>query len=107
MLPPESRGKTRLISISIDPVTDTPERLKQWSAEHGRGKADWTLLTGSKSDVDAVLKALQVFTAEKEKHEARVLVGGDGVATWVRDSALKSPGDILKLLQFYMDSSRQ
>jgi len=107
MLPPEARGRARLISISIDPLVDTPERLNEWSAARGRGSSDWTLLTGPKADIDAVLKALQVFTSDKNSHRADVLIGGDGVATWVRESALKPPAEILKLMQSYMDASRQ
>jgi protein SCO1/2 len=107
MLPAEARGKARLISISIDPLVDTPERLNEWSAARGRGGSDWTLVTGPKADIDAVLKALQVFTADKNSHQADVLIGGDGVTTWVHESALKPPGEILKLMQSYLEPSRR
>src|SRR5262249_32066449 len=52
-----------LISVSVDPVVDRPERLKEWA---GRFAAlpGWTLVTcaeGQKAEVDALLKALQVY----------------------------------------------
>jgi cytochrome oxidase Cu insertion factor (SCO1/SenC/PrrC family) len=50
----------RLISVSVDPVNDTPERLAAWSAKFGAGP-DWTLVTGDKQDVDGLLRALVQF----------------------------------------------
>src|SRR5262245_23926443 len=54
----------QLISISIDPLTDTPDRLKAWR-QRFNGGTGWTLLTGSKQDIDSLLTALDVFTASK------------------------------------------
>src|SRR2546430_7458148 len=36
-----------LVSISIDPVTDTPARMKQWGEQFG-ARPGWSLLTGDK-----------------------------------------------------------
>src|SRR3954447_5564908 len=54
-----------LISISVDPAVDTPERLDQWMRGFGEVGGRWTALTGPKEDVDRLLKALQVFTSDK------------------------------------------
>src|SRR5206468_11883772 len=43
--------EVRLVSISVDPVTDTPERLKAWSRNFGAGR-DWMLLTGEKPEIE-------------------------------------------------------
>ena len=52
------------ISISVDPATDTPERLKAWAAKF-RGGESWTLLTGSKPQVDELLRALGASSARR------------------------------------------
>jgi protein SCO1/2 len=49
-----------LISVSIDPAEDTPERLKAWGAMFG-ARPGWTLLTGAKQEIDELVKA---FTGE-------------------------------------------
>jgi protein SCO1/2 len=67
----------RLISVSVDPVTDTPQRLKTWSEKFNASEG-WTLLTGAKSDVDALLKAFGVFTADKWDHSPTALIGHAG-----------------------------
>jgi protein SCO1 len=95
--------KINLISISIDPVVDTPERLMHWSTETGQTGSDWTLLTGKKEDVDRLLKALQVFTPDKLSHAPVVLIGGDGTGDWARASALLPPSRLADLIHARID----
>lgn len=92
-------GKVELISISIDPVADTPERLAQWSTGFSsHPEPGWTLLTGAKPDVDRILKALQIFTADKQDHAPVVLIGGEGSGDWVRASGLLAPARLNELI---------
>ena len=83
-------NRTRLISISVDPVNDTPERLRAWSNKFGGG---WTLLTGEKRNIDATLKALGVFTSDKLSHNSSLLIGRNG-AEWKRMNALGPVSEI-------------
>lgn len=53
-----------MITVTTDPETDTPEKLKAWSAKF-KPDPNWKLITGS---VDNLTRVLQVFT-------------GDGVST--------------------------
>jgi protein SCO1/2 len=65
-----------LISISVDPMVDRPERLKEWAGRFG-ARSGWTLVTcveGHKSDIVALLRALQVYSSEKSDHAQSVLV---------------------------------
>jgi protein SCO1 len=65
-----------LISVSVDPAVDRPERLKEWARTYG-ARPGWTLVTapeGAKPDLDRLLKALQVFSPEKTDHTQAVLV---------------------------------
>jgi len=98
MLSDAGDSRVNLISISIDPVVDTPERLEEWSRKFGRTDADWTLLTGPKPEIDGLLKALQVFTPEKQDHAPVLLIGGDGAGSWARASALLSPPRLAELI---------
>lgn len=67
-----------LVSISVDALNDTPERMRAFGERFGARPETWTLLTGPKRVVDGVLKSLGVFTPDKEAHTPLVLVG-DGV----------------------------
>jgi len=79
-----------LISVSIDPTTDTPERLKTWSEKFG-AKQGWSLLTGAKEEVDALTTALGVSVADKASHAPIVLLGNPASNEWVRMSGFTAP----------------
>jgi protein SCO1 len=68
-----------LVSVSIDPVTDTPARMKQWG-EQFDARPGWSLLTGEKGKIENLLKAL-----EATNHNAPVvLLGNLRTGEWVR-----------------------
>lgn len=56
-----------LLSISLDPAHDTPERLQQWSAKLGGGPG-WTLLTGEPRTVQQLLRALGMGGGDPWSH---------------------------------------
>jgi protein SCO1/2 len=87
----------RLISVSIDPRTDTPQRLKEWGAKFHAGPG-WTLLTGRPEDVDRLLKALGVFTANRADHSPLVLLGDDRAGRWTRAYGLAAPAKMVEIL---------
>lgn len=93
-----------LISISVDPVTDTPQRLKAWSEKFKAGPG-WTLLTGPKSDVDRLLKALKVFTADKWDHAPILLVGNEAAGDWTRAYGLAPPGKLAEIISGMIESA--
>src|SRR6185503_7972296 len=55
----------QFISVSVDPLTDTPERLKAWGAKFKAG-AGWTFVTGNKPEIDQLLRALGASAARRE-----------------------------------------
>jgi protein SCO1/2 len=88
----------RLISVSIDPTNDTPERLKAWSQKFGRG-AGWTLVTGNRDEVTHLLKSLGVYTAGATDHSPLVLLGNDRAHRWTRAYGLAAPAKLAELLE--------
>lgn len=47
----------RFISFSVDPVRDTPERLKAYSDKYGINPDTWWLLTGDKDEIYDIAKS--------------------------------------------------
>jgi cytochrome oxidase Cu insertion factor (SCO1/SenC/PrrC family) len=96
------------ISISVDPATDTPERLKAWGAKFHAGPG-WTFVTGPKPQVDELLRALGAATASPADHSPTVLIGNDAAAQWTRTYGLASPATLLKIIDAaaagHLDSS--
>jgi len=87
----------QLISISVDPVTDTPERLRDFAAKFKAGPG-WTFVTGEKSDIDSLLRAFGVAVADKNDHTPMILVGNDVSNIWTRSYGLSSPTTLVKVI---------
>lgn len=75
------------ISISVDPLTDTPERLKAWGAKFKAG-AGWTFVTGTKPEMDKLLNALGASVSRREDHTPAVIIGNDVKGIWTRTYGL-------------------
>lgn len=91
-----------LISVSVDPVTDTPQRLKAWGERFHAGPG-WTLLTGPKHEVDELLRALKVLTSGKWNHSPIVLIGNDVTGQWTRAYGLESPAKLEEIIRLYRE----
>lgn len=83
-----------LISITVDPNTDIPPRLKEY-AERWEAKPGWLFLTGAKPDVDAVLKGLDAFATDFTEHPAMFLVGDGKSGVWTRFYGFPSPDQVV------------
>jgi protein SCO1 len=83
----------RMVSLSINPATDTPERLKAY-AERFHAAPEWLWLTGEKAQVDALLKSLGVYSADVANHAPVILVGDPVRGEWTRFNGLSSPDTI-------------
>jgi cytochrome oxidase Cu insertion factor (SCO1/SenC/PrrC family) len=86
-----------LISISVDPTTDTPERLYDFAAKFKAGPG-WTFVTGDKAEIDSLLRALGAAVADKNDHTPMILVGNDAVSYWTRTYGLSSPTTLVKVI---------
>ena len=94
----KARGlDVQLISISVDPVTDTPERLRDFAAKF-KADAGWTFVTGEKASIDSVLQAMGAAVSNKNDHTPMILIGNDESDYWTRTYGLTSPAKIVDLL---------
>lgn len=56
------------VSITSDPARDTPQAMKRYAQEQHADVAGWSFLSGSKSNVDAILKRLGALSENFEEH---------------------------------------
>jgi protein SCO1/2 len=83
-----------LVSVTVDPVRDTPQRLKAYAAKHGGGKG-WVWLTGAKTTVEDVLIGVGAYSVNFEDHPSMVLVGDGRSGKWSRFFGFPSPKRIV------------
>lgn len=88
-------NKVRLVSISIDPEHDTPERLRSYARKFSAGKS-WHFLTGRLQDILDALKALDAYRGNKMNHQPIVLLRAAGTYDWIRIDGLTSARDLMK-----------
>ena len=74
-------------SISIDPETDTPERLKQY-ADAFRAGPGWLFLTGKPEDIYAIRYKLGDRSKVLSEHRNEILLGNGGTGEWARNNVL-------------------
>lgn len=86
-----------LVSVSIDPLTDTPQRLKTWGERFGR-RAGWTFVTGKKTEMDTLLRALTGDPSGVTEHSAIAFVGNYDLGVWIRADALDEPTRLINTL---------
>jgi protein SCO1/2 len=84
-----------LLSFSVDPETDTPERLAEY-ANRFHSKPGWLFLTGPKDHVDFALFKLGQRVARKEDHLTIFIVGNNKTGLWKKVFAPTSTPDSLK-----------
>jgi len=61
------RDRVRLVSISIDPETDTVEALRAYGARYHAG-ASWQFLTGTATASEAAQRAFGAYRGDKNNH---------------------------------------
>lgn len=94
-----SRGaELQLISISVDPTVDTPERLMDFAKKFKAGDG-WAFVTGEKAEIDSLLQAFGVAVADKNDHTPMILIGNDRANQWTKTSGLSSPRSIVNLIE--------
>lgn len=86
-----------LISISVDPVTDTPQRLKAWGDKF-KAAPGWTFVTGDKQEIDKLLNALGASVGRKEDHSPAAIIGNDLTGEWMRTYGLAKPTQLVDLI---------
>ena len=87
----------QLISVSVDPETDTPERLRDFAAKFHAGPG-WTFVTGDRTEIDSILRALGVSVANKNDHTPMILIGNEPRRQWTQMYGLSSPTALVQAI---------
>jgi protein SCO1/2 len=87
-----------LISLSVDPATDTPSRLKDYAEKLG-ARPGWHLLTGKKENVDFALHKVGHYVEAKDDHTSIVIIGNEPKGVWTKAFGLAKAEELIKLVQ--------
>jgi cytochrome oxidase Cu insertion factor (SCO1/SenC/PrrC family) len=84
-----------IISLTVDPSVDTPDRLRSYATGlHAR--PGWFFLTGAPADVELVVRKLHPEFTAKESHSTRFFIGNLRDHLWAKpDIASRNDSEIL------------
>lgn len=91
----EEADRVTLISISIDPEHDTPGVMNKY-LERYKARPGWQFLTGSRADIDTVMKAFDAFVADKMSHRPLTFLKAPDGNEWIRIDGLVGAATLME-----------
>ncbi|HEX3250548.1 MAG TPA: SCO family protein [Pyrinomonadaceae bacterium] len=86
-----------LVSISVDPETDTPTRLKEYS-QRFHARPGWLFLTGKKENVDWALYKVGQYVESKNDHTTVLIIGNEPKGLWKKAFGLAKSDELIKIV---------
>jgi protein SCO1 len=86
-----------LLSVTLDPLGDTPARLAAWRAKFD-AMPGWLLLTGDSDRVEQVLHGWQQDTPDIAQHDTFLWLHDPRTDGWTRVTALTSPAALAAIV---------
>jgi len=87
-----------MLSISVDPLTDTVPRLKEYS-QRFHARPGWHFLSGTKENVDFALKKIGQYVEAKEDHGSIMIVGNQRTGLWKKARALGKFEELITIVE--------
>ena len=87
-----------LVSLTVDPATDTPARLKEYAAKFHAGKG-WTFLTGKKENLDWALYKLGQYVEDKDSHKTVIIVGNEATGLWKKALGMAKVEELIQIVE--------
>jgi protein SCO1/2 len=94
----KTSSKVHLVSVSIDPEFDSPERLRAYAKSYD-AQAQWQFYTGTAQASLAVQKAFDAYRGDKMNHIPVTFIRQAPGKPWVRLEGFASPERIVQEYQ--------
>jgi len=85
------------ISITVDPLTDTPDKLKNFAQRFQAGPG-WSFITGKKENVEFALHKLGMSVASRDEHSMVLLIANERTGLWKKSVATAEPADLARVV---------
>ena len=93
-------NETVILTVTVDPERDVPERLQHHANRVG-AKPGWSYLTGEKDTVNELLRGVEVYSPNILDHSPTVFVVDGRRGVWTRLHGFPTPEEIAKVLDGY------
>jgi protein SCO1/2 len=103
MLREDERRAIQFVSISIDPLRDTPAAMKEFAQKHEADNGGWLWLTGQPDDVNFVTQRLGSYTDDPEAHTTTLLAANVPNAHWTKIEPNVPPNGVVARLRLLVE----
>ncbi len=93
-----------IISISVDPETDTPARLREY-AKRLNAVPGRLFITGKKENVDWALYKLGQYVEQKDQHTNIFIVGNERTGLWKKAFGLAQADELVKIVESVLNDA--
>ena len=81
-LPKPLRSRLQLLSVSVDPLQDTPATLKSFAKRMGADLSGWSFVTGRPQDIERLSQSMRLFRPGTDVRKP----DDHGTALWLVDA---------------------
>lgn len=81
-MPPALRARVHVVSVSLDPLSDTPQTLAAFARRYPINHADWSFVTGRPDDIQRLADRLALFRGGK----GQAPLEDHATALWLADT---------------------
>jgi protein SCO1/2 len=99
------RDAVNMVSVSIDPEYDTPQRLAEY-AKRFSGSGTWTYVTASRADSTAIQKSFNTYQGDKMNHLPVTFLRAAPGKPWIRLDGLASPSVLVTEVRMLLPAVR-
>ena len=103
MLREDERQAIQFVTISIDPLRDTPAAMKEFAQKHDADRDGWLFLTGLPDDVNYVTQRLGSYTDDPEAHTTTLLAANVRTAHWTKIPPNVPPNGVAARLRLLVE----
>jgi protein SCO1/2 len=93
-----------MISISVDPVHDTPSVLQRY-AQTFEAKPDWTFATGRAVDIVRIQRQLGAYQRDGSPHTGMLIYGNETKGWWAATPIMQNAASLARIVLRVVDAA--
>ena len=103
LLGPDVGNEIHFVSVSIDPVRDTPAAMKEFAQTHHADQDYWRFVTGNAENLEYIVKKLGQYNDDVEAHSTLLLAANVRTAHWTKIPPNVPPNGVVERLRMLVE----
>ena len=95
-----------ILSLSVDPATDSPQVLKEFARKY-KAKPGWYFLTGKKENLEFALRKFGQYVESRDDHYTVMLIGNDRTNLWKKALGMARSDALIAIVESVINDQLQ